>query len=86
MLILKDKSLSTSVDAMPIKSTQAQILRESVNKGKLGEITKKELQQEHIDKVRKLRMKKLHEKMGDGVKTGKTDLDQKIQRQTRTLR
>ena len=71
---------------MPIKSTQAQLLRESVNKEKMDEITKKEMQKEHIEKVRKLRMKKLHEKMGEGVKVGKTDLDRKIERQTRELR
>jgi hypothetical protein len=80
-------SLASSMDSLPIKTTQAQLLRESVNREKLDEMAKKEMQREHIEKLKRMRAKKLHDQMEKKLKlTTPKSLNKNIELQTRKYR
>jgi len=81
-----NRSLSASMDALPIKSTEAQILRESSTKGKLNNIMKKEMQKEHIDKMKSIRMKKLQEQIKEKSNYTPNEVERNIERKTRKLK
>ena len=74
------------MDAMPIKNTEAQRLRESVTRGKLNGIQQRELQQEHIEKMKALRAKRLAEQIKEKANLVPNEVEQKISRQTRKLK
>jgi hypothetical protein len=96
------------MDAFPTKSTQSQLLRESVNKlvyliciskkkiinnlnfylnrEKMNEIVRQELQKEHIEKMKRLKEKKLHEQIQEKIKYNPKEIDKKLERQTRKLK
>lgn len=81
-----NRSLSASMDSMPIKNTESQRLRESVTRNKLNEIARKEVQQEHIEKMKALRAKKLAEQIKEKSNFVPNEVDSKISRQTRKLK
>jgi hypothetical protein len=49
-------------------------------------MVKKELQQEHIEKMKKLKEKKLHEQIQEKIKYDPKEIDKKLERQTRKLK
>ncbi len=81
-----NKSLSQSMDSLPIKYTESQRLRESLNKGKIDDIVRKEMQKEHIEKIKKIRMKKLHSQIQDKAHYDPKMVEKSIERQTRKLK
>ena len=74
------------MDSLPIKYTESQRLRQSLNKGKIDDIVKKEMQKEHIEKIKKIRMKKLHDQIQDKAHYDPTMVNKSIDRQTRKLK
>ncbi|CAF1013326.1 unnamed protein product [Brachionus calyciflorus] len=81
-----NKSLSMSMDAFPIKYTETQKLRESITKDKLNDMVRKELQKEHIEKIKKLKEKKLHEQIQDKINYNPKEVSKNFDRQARKLR
>ena len=71
---------------MPIRGNETQNLRESVNKKKLSEMIRKELQQEHIEKFKKLREKKIHEQIQEKIKYDPKEIEKNFERKARKLR
>lgn len=56
------------------------------NRGKMDDIIKKELQQEHIEKIKKIKMKKLHDQIQEKAHYDPTEVNKSIERQTRKLK
>lgn len=81
-----NRSLSMSMDSMPIKYTESQRLRESTNKGKISEIARKEMQQEHIEKMKSIRQKKMQDQINEKASQFPSEVDKNIERQTRKLK
>lgn len=81
-----NRSVSQSMDSLPIKYTESQRLRESTNKNKLNEVVRKEMQQEHIEKMKSIRMKKLHDQIKEKSNYVPNEVEKNIERQTRKLK
>ena len=55
-------------------------------RSKMEDDIKKELQQEHIEKIKKLRMKKLHGQIQETAHYDPSEVNKNIERQTRKLK
>ena len=52
----------------------------------MNEIVRQELQKEHIEKMKRLKEKKLHEQIQEKIKYNPKEIDKKLERQTRKLK
>jgi len=78
--------MSASMDGLPIKTTEAQRLRESVTRGRLSEIARREAQKEHIEKMKALRQKKIQEKIREKGGRSVKEVEKEMERKARQLR
>jgi len=74
------------MDGLPIKTTEAQRLRESATRERLSEVARREVKQEHVEKMKALRLKRMQETIREKGGRSAGEVEKEIERQTRRLR